>query len=77
MSDEADYIAAAFHTAYEALAPEHGYATRPASAVTWDEVPEPNRSLMVATVRYLLSRDYIAPGVHTLSRLAADHEERP
>jgi hypothetical protein len=37
-----------FHETYERLAPEHGYRTREASAVPWEDVPEPNRSLMIA-----------------------------
>lgn len=37
-----------FHETYERLAPSHGYETRKASAVPWEDVPEPNRSLMVA-----------------------------
>lgn len=41
-------IARMFHEAYERLAPSFGYETRKASAVPWEDVPEPNRSLMVA-----------------------------
>lgn len=41
-------IARAFHEAYERLAPEHGYETRKASAVPWEQVPENNRRLMTA-----------------------------
>lgn len=43
-----------FHEAYERLAPEHGYNTRDASAVPWDQVPEPNKSLMIATAAAVL-----------------------
>lgn len=50
----AELIARCFHQAYERLAPEHGYTTREASAVIWEEVPEQNRALMVATVQALL-----------------------
>lgn len=55
----AEAIARAFHEAYERLAPEHGYETRPESAVTWDTVPEHNRRLMVAVVTELLDREVI------------------
>lgn len=43
-------IARLFHETYERLAPDHGYTTRRESAVPWEDVPERNRSLMVATV---------------------------
>ena len=46
----AEEIAKAFHDAYERLAPQHGYETRPETARSWDDVPEENRSLMLATV---------------------------
>lgn len=59
---EAEQIARAFHEAHERLAPEHGYRTREASAVPWDEVPEANRALMVATCRDLTARAVIVPG---------------
>lgn len=55
-------IARAFHEAYERLAPEHGYETREASAVPWEDVPEANKSLMVAVVSALLADGRIAPG---------------
>jgi hypothetical protein len=51
----AEEIARAFHEAYEQLAPDFGYRTREASAKQWDEVPEQNRGLMVATVEKLLA----------------------
>lgn len=47
---EDEAIARAFHEAYERLAPQFGYRTREASAVPWDDVPQANRDLMVATV---------------------------
>lgn len=46
-----DDVARAFHEAYERLAPGFGYKTRDASAVPWEDVPENNRALMVATVQ--------------------------
>jgi hypothetical protein len=48
-------VARMFHEAYERLAPEYGYRTREASAKPWDEVPEQNRALMVATVTEVLA----------------------
>jgi hypothetical protein len=53
-ADEA--IARMFHEEYERLAPEHGYETRRDSAVPWEDVPERNRRLMVATVAAVLER---------------------
>jgi hypothetical protein len=41
-------LARAFHEAYERLAPSFGYETRKDTAVPWEDVPEPNRSLMIA-----------------------------
>lgn len=52
----AEEVARMFHEAYEALAPDFGYATREASAKPWEEVPEKNRNLMIATVKEVLRR---------------------
>ncbi len=59
---KAEPIAREFHDTYERLAPDHGYKTREASAVAWDQVPQANRSLMIATVADLLGRGVIATG---------------
>ncbi len=56
----AEQIAQAFHEAYERLAPDFGYETREASAKPWAEVPEQNKSLMVAVVQALLDAGVIA-----------------
>jgi hypothetical protein len=61
-AQQAEQVARAFHEAYERLAPQYGYETREASAVPWDEVPEQNRELMVATVTDLLERAVVLPG---------------
>lgn len=52
-----DKIAKLFHETYERLAPEHGYKTRTESAVPWEQVPENNRNLMIATVKEVLGSD--------------------
>jgi len=44
-------LAQLFHETYERLAPAFGYRTREESAVPWDEVPDGNRSLMIAVAR--------------------------
>jgi hypothetical protein len=50
----AEAVARWFHETYETLAPKYSYKTRKQSAVPWDEVPEKNRALMVATCHVLL-----------------------
>ena len=49
-------VARWFHEAYELLAPTHGYKTRKASAVPWEDVPAANKALMFDTVAVVLSR---------------------
>ena len=58
----AEMIAGVFHATYETLAPQHGYQTREASAVDWDDVPANNRALMIATVQNMLDMGVITPG---------------
>ena len=67
----AEPIARAFHDAYEHLAPVYGYKTREESAVPWDDVPQANRDLMIATVRRLLDDRVI----HTSGRADALQEQ--
>jgi hypothetical protein len=45
----AEDLARKFHDNYERLAPSHSYTTRKDSAKPWEEVPENNRKLMIAT----------------------------
>lgn len=59
---DAERVAARFHEVYELLAPEHGYETRDASAVTWKDVPEPNRGLMIHVAEFLLRERTIEIG---------------
>jgi hypothetical protein len=61
MSDD-ERIARAFHEAYERLAPGFGYETREESATAWENVPDANRRLMVATVADLRQRGVLANG---------------
>lgn len=56
----AETIAKAFHESYERQAPDHGYKTRERSAVPWEDVPEDNKSLMIAVVDDLLTSRVIA-----------------
>lgn len=49
-------LAQFFHETYERLAPNYGYTTRRSSAVPWEEVPEPNKSLMIAVCERVLEK---------------------
>jgi hypothetical protein len=51
---DAAALAKRFHEIYENLAPNFHYETRKKSAVPWSEVPENNKSLMIATCAALL-----------------------
>lgn len=75
ITDAAELIAGIFHATYETLAPEHGYETRKASAVAWDDVPESNRSLMIATVRNMLDMGVITPGMLSRQILSAGRRD--
>ena len=55
----AEVIAKKFHQTYEHLAPKYSYDTRKASKVPWEDVPENNKSLMIATVSELLDKGVI------------------
>ena len=50
----AEQLAQRFHETYERLAPDFDYKTREASAKPWAEVPENNRSLMIAVCEEIL-----------------------
>ena len=56
-----DALAQAFHEAYETLAPLHGYKTREASAVPWEDVPAQNKGLMVTVAAKMLEQFWPAP----------------
>lgn len=60
--DDAALVAAAFHYYYEHLAPSFEYETRRESRVEWSEVPEVNRSLMIAVVKGLIDDGVIDLG---------------
>jgi len=51
-------LAQLFHEIYENLAPVYGYQTRGRTKVPWDKLPKPNKSLMIATAREILNREY-------------------
>lgn len=47
-------LAAVFHKAYERLAHRFGYKTRAASNGRWEQVPDKNKRLMIATCRAVI-----------------------
>ena len=51
-----EQLAQMFHDEYERLAPEFGYTTRKSSAQPWEDVPEPNKSLMIAVAKHILEQ---------------------
>lgn len=51
-----EMIAEWFHETYERLAPDHGYTPREETSVPWEDVPEPNKSLMIAVASEVLGR---------------------
>lgn len=51
-------LAQKFHEIYERLAPSFNYETRKESAVVWDDVPENNKSLMIAVCEELNVIEY-------------------
>jgi len=52
---DAEDLACKFHDVYEGAADAMDYATRPESAVPWGDVPQPNKSLMIATAAEVLA----------------------
>ena len=59
----AERIAREFHTTYEQLGPSFGWVTQEsARGKEFDELPESNRRLMIATVTALLEGGAIEPG---------------
>jgi hypothetical protein len=59
----AEALARRFHDTYERLAPDHGWQTQESTrGKPWDEVPEHNRGLMLATVAALLDDGVIEVG---------------
>jgi hypothetical protein len=59
IEERVEFIARRFHEMYERLAPSFGYETREATAVPWEDVPQGNRSLMIAVVQALLDEGTI------------------
>ena len=52
---DAESVAKLFHETYERLAPAFGYETRKRTRVPWEQVPERNKHLMIATVAEVLA----------------------
>ena len=52
--EAADRVGWHWHNHYERLARQFGYDTRADSQVPWDDVPEKNRALMIATCQAVI-----------------------
>ena len=52
----AEELAKKFHETYERLASSFDYETRKESAVSWSEVPENNKELMIAVCKEILEK---------------------
>ena len=52
----AEQLARLFHNTYEELAPVYGWETQLESRTAWEDVPERNKKLMVATAERVLAR---------------------
>lgn len=52
----AEELARFFHDTYERLAPEYDYETREDSRTAWEDVPESNKRLMIATAAEVLKK---------------------
>lgn len=72
---DAEALARLFHETYERLAPEFAYRTRQASAKPWDQVPEDNRRLMIATAGEVLDT-LDAASLLTVTRISLAGERR-
>lgn len=59
---DAESVAKLFHEAYERLAPAFGYETRRETRLPWEEVPERNRHLMIASTAEVLA--FLFPPAH-------------
>lgn len=70
----AESIARAFHETYERLAPEHGWETQQRSRTSWEDVPEENKRLMVATAQHLLDKHVIVEGAAVLVEAMYGHD---
>lgn len=69
IDDLAEAIARHFHRTYERLGPGFGWQTQEsARGKDFDELPESNRRLMVATVRGLLDAGVIEAGPAVLDQ---------
>ena len=49
-------MAKLFHRTYESLAPQFDYTTREETRADWEDVPENNKNLMIATCGEVMAR---------------------
>ena len=62
---DAESIARLFHETYERLAPTFEYETREATRVSWEDVPEKNKRLMIAVTAEVLAMLFPLEGQDT------------
>lgn len=72
----AEKLAQRFHETYERLAPDFGYRTREASAKPWSEVPDKNKSLMIAVCAEILATPAPAKTAHEGEESAGTHHRK-
>lgn len=72
LNELTEQIARRFHEVYEQLGPGFGWQTQEsARGKSFDELPESNRQLILATVGVLLDTGVIEPGPGVLTRFRA------
>lgn len=59
---EAEFIAREFHRIYTHLAPAFGWRVHRDTRDSWEELPDRNRKLMIATAGRLIADGTIIPG---------------
>lgn len=57
MKEVIEDLAKKMHDTYERLAPKHGWETQKKSQVAWEDLPESNRSLMLAVIGEVFTQE--------------------
>lgn len=60
--EKAEFVAELFHRAYTQLAPRYGWQPQEGTEGMWENLPQANRDLMVATVEHLMFEGAIVYG---------------
>lgn len=56
---DVEVLARQFHNIYESVAPLFNYHTKLESRVPWEDVPEPNKTVMIQTCKQLLANKIV------------------